>query len=58
MEKMKSSSTNGAGLTGCLNKKNANRSTSVTLNKTQFWVEQRHQHKSRYTEPDRRESGE
>ena len=56
--KKKSSSTNGAGLTGCLHKKKASGSISITLDKTQVWVKPRPQHKSRYTGPDRRESGE
>ena len=38
--------------------KNANRSIFIILHKTQVQVDQRPQHKTRYTEPDRRESGE
>ena len=38
--------------------KNANRSLTIALQKAQVRMDQRPQHKSRYTDPDRRESGE
>ena len=54
MEKEKASSTNDTGLTGC---QNANQFIFIILYKTQIQVDQRSQHKSRYTEHDRKESG-
>jgi hypothetical protein len=55
--------TNDAGLTGCQHqkkkkKKKGDESISITLHKTQVQVDYRPQHKTRYTEPNRKESGE
>ena len=55
--KKKASSINGADLTGCLYQKNENRPIFVTLYKAQVQVDQGPQHKTRYTELNRRESG-
>lgn len=54
----KASSTNGAGQTGWLYvEENPSRSIIITLHKSQRQMDQRPQHKIRYTEPDRREIG-
>jgi hypothetical protein len=56
---MKTSLTNGAGLTGCLHvENNANRYTSITLHKTPIQVDQRPHHKTRCTKSNSQESGE
>ena len=54
--KKKASSINGADLTGCLYQKNENRPIFVTLYKAQVQVDQRPQHKTGYTESNRKES--
>ena len=46
-----------AGLTGCLCVENENKPIFVTLYKAQVQVKQVPQHKTRYTESNRRESG-
>jgi hypothetical protein len=56
--KKKTSSINGAGLTGCLPVKNANGSIVITLHKTQVQVDQRPEHKTGYTKSDRSQSRE
>ena len=56
MEKKKTSSINGAGLTGCLYVENENRPIYVTLHKAQVQVDQGLQHKLD-SESNRRESG-
>ena len=56
MEQKKASSINGAGLTDCM-QKNENRPIFVTLYKAQVQVNQGPQHKTRYSESNRRESG-
>ena len=54
----KASSINGTGLTGSLHVvENENRFTFFTLYKAQVQVDQEPQHKIRYTESNRRESG-
>ena len=47
--KMKASSTNGAGLTGGLHVEECKYIHIITLHKTQVHVDQRPQHKPRYT---------
>ena len=54
MEKKKASSTNSAGLVDCWEIKN--RPIFVTLVKAQVQVDQGPQHKTRYSESNRRES--
>ena len=55
----KASSTNGASLTECWHVEECiYRLISITLHKTQIQIAQRHQRKTRYTEPNRRESEE
>ena len=56
MEKKIASSTNGAGLTGCHQVKNANRYIFITLHKTQVQKDQRSQQKTKHSEPTERES--
>ena len=59
MEKKKASSTNGVGPTGCWHiERIQKRFIYITLYKIQVQVDQRLQHKTRYTKPSRRESGE
>jgi hypothetical protein len=53
----KASSINDAGLTGSYYVENENRAIFVALHKAQGQVDQRPQHKTRYTESNRRESG-
>jgi hypothetical protein len=55
--KKKASSIKSAGLTGCLYVEKWNRPIFVTLHKAQVQVNQGPQHKIRYTESNRRESG-
>lgn len=57
-EKKEASSTSGAGLSGCLHVENANRSISFILHKPQVHADRKPQHKTTYTDPDRREHGE
>jgi hypothetical protein len=40
VEKKEASTTNGAGLTGCLHMENANKSIFITLHQTQLQVDQ------------------
>ena len=56
MGEKKASSLSAAGLVGCL-QKNEIRPIFVTLHKAQVQVDQGPQHKTRYTESNRRESG-
>jgi len=56
-EKKETSSINGAGLTGSHMKKNENRTIFVTLHKAQVQVDQGPQHKTRYTDSNKKESG-
>ena len=58
MDKRKHLQKNGAGVTDVNMQKNANRTISITVHKSQSQVDQRPQHKIRYIEPDRRESEE
>ena len=58
MKKKKASSVNGVSLSGSWYvEKNDNRSIFVILQKAQIQLDQGPQHKTRYTESNRRESG-
>ena len=57
MEKKKTSSTNGAGLTGYLYAEECNSSIFITLHKTQVQMDQRPRHKTRHTKSYRIKSG-
>ena len=55
--KKKAPSINGSGLTGCLKQKNENRPIFVTFHKAHVQLDQGPQHKTRYTQSNRRQSG-